>query len=152
MKGRAQIHGYVPTVLRQQLREYAAKKGVSESSVLHAALLRYLGDPDDTPLILRRLNRIERSLERSHRDADIRAEAFAAFVKVWLAHTPRLPDAERGLAERSALQRFTDFLDHVAGRVAEGKSFVADVLREEIADRNELAAAAAQANQGVGTP
>ena len=120
MRDREQVHGYVPTALRRRLRLYAAKQGVSESSVTHAALARYLDDTQDTPLLLRKLNRIERHLGRVHRHADILASAFATFVQVWLAHTPRLPESERPLAERLALQRFAEFVDHVAAGLAGG--------------------------------
>lgn len=143
MKDREQIHGYVPRELRKRLRHYAAKKGVSESSVTHAALSRYLGDTDDTPLILRKLSRIERTLARITRDADIRAEAFGVFVQIWLAHTPRLEESERAAAESSARRRFADFTDHVAEQVAAGGSFVSNLIREDLADPDELVAAAA---------
>jgi hypothetical protein len=54
----------VPVALRNELRQYAAKKGVSESSVNHAALARYLDDMNHDHAILRKLDRIERNQER----------------------------------------------------------------------------------------
>ncbi len=142
MKGR-QIHGYVPRTLHKRLQEYAAKKGVSESSVTHAALSRYLNDSDDTPLMMRQLQRLERSVERLHREANVRAEAFAVYVQMWFAHTPRLEESERPHAQRSAFQRFREYSDHVSEKIAEGGSFVAALVREDLADDDELNAAAA---------
>ena len=134
------LRSYVPSALRKRLRQYAAKKGVSESSVTNAALARYLDDANDAPVILRKLDRMERSLDRGHRDSDVLAEAFAVFVQIWLAHTPRLPDAQKPSAEQSALHRFREYAEHVSEKVADGASFVADLVREKITEREELAA------------
>jgi hypothetical protein len=120
----------VPVALRNKLRQYAAKKGVSESSVNHAALARYLDDTNHDHAILRKLDRIERNQERGQRDSDFFVEAFAVFVQIWLAHTPRLADADKPSAEQSALKRFREYAEHVAEKVAEGGTFLADLVRE----------------------
>jgi hypothetical protein len=129
---RQPIRTYVPVALRSKLRQYAAKKGVSESSVNHAALARYLDDTNHDQAILRKLDRIERNQERSQRDGDVFVEAFVVFVQIWLAHTPRLADAAKASAEQSALQRFREYAEHVAEKVAEGGTFLADMVREDL--------------------
>jgi hypothetical protein len=125
---------YVPVALRNRLRQYAAKKGVSESSVNHAALARYLDDTNHDPAVLRKLDRIERNQERGQRDSDFFVEAFAVFVQIWMAHTPRLADADKPSAEQSALQRFREYAEHVVEKVAEGGTFFADRAREHVAE------------------
>jgi hypothetical protein len=131
MAERQLLKSYLPAQLRKRIRQYAAKKGVSESAVANAAILRYLDDANDGPLILRKLQRIDRNLERSRRDGDVLSEAFAVFVQLWFAHTPRLVESEMGSAETSALKRFREFADHVSDKIAGGASFISDLLREE---------------------
>jgi hypothetical protein len=128
---RQQIHPYVPPELRKRLRIFAGRKGVSESAVAQTALLRYLDDSNEGPQIMRRLDRVNRQVARVHRDVDILAEAFSVFVQLWLAHTPRLPESEMAAAERSALSRFSQFLDHLAAKVATGRSFLDDIAPED---------------------
>jgi hypothetical protein len=127
MAERQLLKSYLPAQLRKRIRQYAAKKGVSESAVANAAILRYLDDANDGPLILRKLQRLDRNLERSRRDSDVLSEAFAVFVQLWFAHTPRLAESEMLTAEASALKRFKEFADHVAEKVATGGSFIADL-------------------------
>jgi hypothetical protein len=120
MADRLLLKSYLPSELRKRIRQYAAKKGVSESSVANAALIRYLDDTNDIPLILRQLHRLNRQLKRVNRESDTLSEAFALFVQVWFAHTPRLADAEMASAELSALDRFREYAERVAERLAAG--------------------------------
>lgn len=137
MAARILFRIYVPLELRKRIRQYATKKGVSESSVANAALIRYLDDTNDAPLILRRLHKIDDNLERSRRDNDVLSEAFAVFVQLWFAHTPRLADSEKPGAEHSALRRFRDYAEHVAEKVASGGSFITDLLTANVEDTHE---------------
>jgi hypothetical protein len=134
MSDRQIMRSYLPSSLRKRVRVYAAKKGVSESSVTNAALLRYLEDANDVPLLLRKLERLERKLSGVRSDTDVLSEAFAVFVQVWFAHTPRLADSEKPAAEHSALQRFGEFAEHVADKIAVGASFTAGLRRADIVD------------------
>jgi hypothetical protein len=122
MADRLLLKSYVPSELRKRIRQYAAKKGVSESSVANAALIRYLDDTNDIPLILRQLHRVNRQIKRVSRESDTLSEAFALFVQVWFAHTPRLAEAEMAAAEHSALQRFREYAERVAERLTGGSA------------------------------
>jgi hypothetical protein len=133
------IRTYVPATLHNKLQQYAAKKGVSKSAVNHAALARYLDDTNHDHAILRKLDRIERNQERGQRDGDFFVEAFAVFVQIWLAHTPRLADADKPSAEQSALERFREYAEHVAEKVAEGGTFLAGLVRENVAESGAFA-------------
>ena len=128
---RAQIHPRLSADLGKRLRTFAAGKGSSQNSVVQAALVKYLDDANDGTLIIRRLDRLSRAVGRVHRDVTVLADALAVYVQVWLAHTPRIPDGERARAERVALARFAQFTEHVAARVASGKSVMADLAREK---------------------
>jgi hypothetical protein len=130
--------GDVKSAPRQIIRTYVPvalhNKGVSKSAVNHAALARYLDDTNHDQAILRKLDRIERNQERGQRDGDFLVEAFAVFVQIWLAHTPRLADADKPSAEQSALQRFREYAEHVAEKVAEGGTFLGHLVRKNVSD------------------
>jgi hypothetical protein len=66
------------------------------------------------------------------------SEAFAVFVRLWLAHTPRVPDDAKELARRTAESRFAQFIEHVVERFTGGHRFLDDLPREELADEAEL--------------
>ena len=114
---------------RQAPPHFAAGKGSSQNSVVQAALVKYLDDANDGTLIIRRLDRLSRAVGRVHRDVTVLADALAVYVQVWLAHTPRIADGDRPAAERVALARFAQFTEHVAARVASGKSVMTDLAR-----------------------
>ena len=126
---RSQIHPRLSADLGKRLRTFAAGKGSSQNSVVQAALVKYLDDANDGTLIIRRVDRLARAVGRVHRDVTVLADALAVYVQVWLAHTPRIADGDRPAAERVALARFAQFTEHVAARVASGKSVMTDLAR-----------------------
>ncbi len=127
---RKQIHPRLPLELGRRLRTFATGRRASQNSVVLAALTKYLEDANDGALIIRRLDRLSRAVSRLHRDVTVVADALAVYVQVWLAHTPRIADHQKARAEREALTRFASFTDHVAARVASGRSVMAELVRE----------------------
>ncbi len=124
MKTRDQIFPYLAPSLRKRLRVYASRRGSTESSVVERALVDYLdGDVTDRALILRRLDRQNRGIAVLKRDVELLAQGFGVFVQLWFAHTPRIADASRAAAEKEALRRYSQFLDHVVSEIAAGRRF-----------------------------
>ena len=126
-----QIHPRLPRELVRRTRGYASGKGASQSAVIQAALDKYLGDANDGTVIVRRLDRVSRAVVGLRRDVGVVAEALGVFVQVWLAHTPRIADADRASAEKAALARFAQFTEHVAVRFASGQSFMSELVRDD---------------------
>ena len=135
------IYPRVAPTLAQRLAKHAAASGISETAVVEAALEQYLdGAPTDTALIMARLDRLGRAQERSQRDQMLHAEAFIAYVNMWYANTPTLPEgAARDKAIASADERLKRFLAYVAQQVSRG-GYLEQMPRERIADDNELSA------------
>jgi hypothetical protein len=127
---RAQIHPRLPAQVTKRVRSFAAAKGSSQSSVIEAALASYLDDSSERAVILRRLDRLARAIAKVNRDVTIVADALSIFVQVWLTQTNRLQDHERVKAEQNAERRFAVFKEQLAGRMATGRSFIADLVRE----------------------
>jgi hypothetical protein len=127
---RAQIHPRLPAEITNRIRVFAASKGSSQSSVIEAALATYLDDSGERAVILRRLDRLAHAVRKIDRDVAIVADAFSVFVEIWLSHTTRIPDHERIKAEQTAQKRFLHFRELLGGRLATGRSFIADLVRE----------------------
>jgi hypothetical protein len=132
MKTRDQIFPYLTPALRKRLRLYASRRGSTVSSVVERALTDYFdGDVTDRALILRRLDRQTRGLTTVQRDVELLAQGFGLFVQLWFAHTPRITDDLRAAAEKEALRRYSQFLDHVVSEVAAGRRFARDASLDQ---------------------
>lgn len=149
------IHPYLPPPLHARLVDHCATRGVTESAVVTEALTQYLDGLSDPALLYRRLDRVTRALDRADRDVGLLSQSFGMFVRVWLAHTPRIPKESRAAAVASAEGRYREFLDAVAARITSGKRFLDDLPQDQLADPDELAAiakASSSPGESSGTP
>lgn len=82
----------------KRLDELAAKKGVSKSSIVAAALASWLspdaGDQREAA-IAKRLDRLSRQAERLERDQNIQIETLALFIRYYLTVSTPVPEAIR---------------------------------------------------------
>jgi hypothetical protein len=82
----------------KRLDELAAKKGVSKSSIVAAALASWLspdaGDQREAA-IAKRLDRLSRQTERMERDQNIQIETLALFIRYFLTVSTPVPEAHR---------------------------------------------------------
>jgi hypothetical protein len=140
------LQPYVDRELAKQLAAYSAAMGMTTSSVVQAALRQYLHGTSDMTLIMRRLNRLGRAWNRTQRDLEIQMEAFGLWVKLWFAHTPRVPDDAKDFARRTAESRFAQFQQHLIEQFQGSHRFIDDLPREEIADEAELSKVASEAS------
>jgi hypothetical protein len=143
-RGRARLVPRVSAELAQRLADACASTNATETAVVETALRQHLDGTSDRTLLFRRLDRLGRAVERSHRELEILSEAFGVFVQVWFAHTPTLDDDEKRSARRDAESRYTQFVEHVTRRFSGGRRFLDDLPREPIADDAELDAIAAR--------
>jgi hypothetical protein len=117
----------LPPPLCKRLQGHARSHGSTVSGVIEAAVDAHLGDEHDWEVLFRRLDRHTRAFTRLQRDLDIMSEAFAVFVQIWFAHTPRLPNSQQAAAQADARQRYDQFAEDVAKQIASGKTFVEDL-------------------------
>jgi predicted DNA-binding protein len=148
----ARLQAYLTPAQRKRLAIHCSAHRVTESAAVREALERHMDGTSDLALVLRRLDRLSRGEERLQRDLELLSQAFGLFVRLWLAHTPRLPRDTRAAARASAEARYKQFLDHVAERFASGKRFVDDLPQERVADDDELAAIVEEAERGSRGP
>lgn len=128
---RAKVTFRLPPDLMRRLSDYAARKRVSQATVVEAALESYLSPdgPDRLEAALaRRLDRLSRATERLERHVTISNEALALFVQFWLAATPPLPEAAQPAARAKGRERFDGFLEALGRRLASGRMMADEVV------------------------
>ena len=131
---------YFDPSLTAELEALAARRKVSKSQVVEAALASYLS-PDAADqreaAITRRLDRLTRAVERLERNQTITTEALALFVRFWLTTTPPLPDTKRDAAQAKGRERYEGFVETLGRRLAKGNSLVKEVSEDIAGIRSE---------------
>ncbi|MER9800482.1 CopG family transcriptional regulator [Mesorhizobium sp. M0142] len=126
------LSAYLDPDVMRALADYAGRREVSLSLVAEAALASFLS-PDaeerKQAAITRRLDQIDRRVQRVERDVGIAIETLALFVRFWLNSTPALPESPQAEARAKGLQRYDNFVDALGRRLSKGPR-----LRQEIAD------------------
>jgi predicted transcriptional regulator len=145
-RGRARLVPRVSAELAERLSEVCASTNVTETAVVETALRQHLDGTSDRTLLFRRLDRLDRAIERTHRDVQLLAEAFAVFVQLWLAHAPTLDEEEKKAARKTAESRYKQFVEHIGKQFSGGRRFLDDLPREVLADDAELDAIATNAS------
>jgi hypothetical protein len=132
------IYPYIRPQLRERLAKVCAATRTTESAVVSEALQKHLDGTSDLALTLRRLDRLTRSLDRVLWSLEVVSQAFATFVRVWFAHTPRIAREARSHARAQADARYRQFMERLSEQLSGGKRFVDDLPQERIADDEEL--------------
>ena len=127
----------LPPQLSRQLADYAGRKRVSQAAVVEAALASFLS-PDGSERLeaafSRRLDRISRQLDRLGYHVDVGNEAFALYLRRWLAVTAASSGNETAAARAEVEKRFAFFIEALARRMDTGR-----LLHDELARGNEAA-------------
>jgi hypothetical protein len=126
------LSAYIDPDVMNALADYAARRNVSLSLVAEAAIASLLS-PDaeerKEAAVTRRLDQIDRRVQRVERDVGIAIETLALFVRFWLNSTPALPESAQIEARAKGLQRYDAFVDALGRRLSKGPK-----LRQEIAE------------------
>ncbi|MCB4767684.1 CopG family transcriptional regulator [Ancylobacter sp. Lp-2] len=129
---KAQISVYLEPDIMDMLAHYAAQRDQSMSLIAQAAIASFLS-PDSAErqeaALARRLGQIDRRLARLERDLGISTEAFATFVRFWLATTPALPEPAAQAARAKVSERYAAYTSALGRRLAKGPQ-----LRQEIVE------------------
>jgi predicted transcriptional regulator len=118
--------------LTDRLAALTARPGTSKTAILSDALRAYLNrragnEIDD--LLKRRLDRMNSSLDRLHRDVEIVMESQALFINYYLTATAPIPEADKS-ARAIGQERFLAFIEQVGRRIAGGKSASHEITKE----------------------
>lgn len=127
------LNVYFNPALSAELEALAARRKVSKSQIVEAALAAFLspdGADQREAAIVRRLDRLTRAVERLERDQSIGNEAIALFIKFWLTTTPPVPDAMRKAAQASGKERYEGFVETLGRRLAKGRTLAKEVSED----------------------
>ena len=118
--------------LSRQLADYAGRKRVSQASVVEAAIASFLS-PDGSERMeaafSRRLDRISRQIGKLDYHIEVGNEAFALYLRRWLAVTPAIPVETSSAARADAEKRFDFFVEALARRMETGRHLADDLIR-----------------------
>jgi len=117
----------------KRLDELSAKKGVSKSSIVAAALASWLS-PDAADkreaAMAKRLDRLSRQFEKLERDQNILIETLALFVRYYLTVSTPLPESHQDAAKAQGRARFEQFVEQLGRHILRGRSLVREVYEE----------------------
>lgn len=123
---------YLDPDLMRLLADFADRREQSRSIVAEAAIASFLS-PDanerQEAAISKRLDRIDRNIQRLERDVGIANEAFALFVRSWLTSTATLPEATQTATRAKGGERYDKFMEALGRRLAKGPR-----LRQEVSE------------------
>ena len=131
MKQRLNI--YLSPDLFDEVGRFSAKRKLSKSALIEAAIASLLS-PDSADArdaaFIRRLDRVNRRIERVERDVQIAIETVALYVRFWLAVTPPLPESAQAAAKAKGAERYRDFVETLGRRLQRGNSLIREVSIE----------------------
>jgi predicted transcriptional regulator len=139
-KPRVNVH--VTEEVWRRLDKVADRPDVSKAAIVDAALMAFLSPEADDKrdaAIIRRLDKIDRRLEKLEEQNFIISEAIGLSVWSGYFYAPRMPEAEREAAQALADHRFQHFLRVLGRQLAKGSS-LGEKARNAIAEGGETTA------------
>lgn len=121
---------YLDPELMESLAAYADRRERSRSLIAEAAIASFLSpDADEAreAAITKRLDQIDRRMNRLERDTSISVEMTAMFVRFWLSNASPPPESERALLRKQGGDRYDAFMASLGRRLAKGPK-----IRQEI--------------------
>lgn len=131
MAAKDRLNLYFDPATSRALEDLAARKKLSKSAIVEAAVASFLG-PDGADrkeaALTRRLDRITRAIERLERDQTITLEALGLFIRAWLTATPPLADSAQAAAQAKGRERYESFVETLGRRIQQRRSLAKEVL------------------------
>lgn len=129
---RARLNIFLEREHARRLAELATLKGLSKSSIVAAALSTYLSPDtaDRQAMMLRRLERLTKHVERVERDQTILIETVGLFIRHSLSVTAPIAESHQDAARAQGRLRFTQFIEQLARHLQRGGSLLHDLNRE----------------------
>lgn len=119
--------------LVRAVEDRARQRGTTKTEVVEAALTALI-TPEDRDkaetLVIRRLDRLARLLERLEWHTDLTNETLALFVRHWLTSTTPLPDSALPAAQATGKRRWEGFVEALARRMEGGAKLSVELSGE----------------------
>jgi predicted transcriptional regulator len=143
------INVHVTEEVWRRLDRVADRPDISKAAIVDAALAGFLSPEADDKrdaAIIRRLDKIDRRLEKLEEQSLIISEAIGLSVWSRYFHAPRVPQAERKAAQALADHRFQHFLRLLGRQLGNGVS-LGEKAQNAIAENEEMTTAVAPQNK-----
>jgi predicted transcriptional regulator len=124
---------YLESDIMRSLADYATRRDKSRSLIAESAIASFLSpDADERreAATTRRLDGIDRHLQRLERDLGIAVEMLAIFIRFWLASTPQLPDTALTVTRAKGSERYDNFIEALGRRLAKGPKLWQEIGRD----------------------
>jgi hypothetical protein len=125
----------------KRLKELAAMKGLSKSSIIAAALSSFLS-PDSgdrrEAAIAKRLDRLSNQFAKLERDQNILIETVALYVRYFLTVSTPVPESHQDAARAQGRARFEQFIAQLGRHLLKGRSLVKEVHEEIVPDQSQF--------------
>lgn len=131
---KVQLNSRVPTALASELKLQARLRNTTESLIVESALKTFLGQTEHQAVIDKRLNKLQKQLDDLAREQQLTLETLATFAKVYLIHTPEIPNSQKEQAEDFGMKRFNKFIQLISKALSSRRLFrdaVDDQIMEE---------------------
>jgi predicted transcriptional regulator len=139
MPVKVRLSVYLDPELMETLASYADRRERSRSLIAEAAIASFLSpDADEAreAAITKRIDQLDRRMNRLERDVGIGVEMIAMFVRFWLSNAPPPPETERALLRKQGGDRYDAFMAALGRRLAKGPKVRQEIV-EDIVDRTE---------------
>ena len=116
---------YLPADLSKALDQLAIRTRRPKSEIIRAAVASFLspdGAERSEAALLRRLDRMNKHMERLEREAQVGNEALAIFIRTWLGTTPLVSAADEPATRALGQKRYGNFIQALSRRLTSGTS------------------------------
>lgn len=134
------LHVNLPEDTKKRLVAYASAKGISQGSVVDAALRDYFNETLQADLILTELGRLRRGIGRLERNADITDAALAGYIQMWLAYKPPMAADQKQKAQAQAADRFDQFITFLQTQLEQQRTFSSLVAEDDLMMNKDIRA------------
>jgi predicted DNA-binding protein len=118
-----QVNTRLPIHMVQQIKYIAQENGITDGSIIEAALRDYLGKTEHEDVLINKVDKLSRQIEKLRRENGLMLEVVSSFIRVYLTHTQEIPEQEKLNAELRGAKKFSRFMDLVASSLDQNKPF-----------------------------
>jgi hypothetical protein len=125
---------YLPADLSKALDQLAIRTRRPKSEIIRAAVASFLspdGAERSEAALLRRLDRMNKHMERLEREAQVGNEALAIFIRTWLGTTPVVSAADEPATRALGQKRYTSFIEALSRRLGSGASLAGQAFEPD---------------------
>jgi hypothetical protein len=118
-----QVNTRLPIHMVHQIKYISKERGITEGSIIEAAMREYLGKTEQEDILLKKIDRVSRQIEHLRRENKAMLEVISSFIRVYLTHTQEVPEHEKSAAETKGARKFARFMELVAKNLENSKPF-----------------------------